>query len=477
MKKNANISDWLSSLCRPYLSLSKTNWNIMLRRTHFLLIAVILIPCIANAEIKTFMHTVQQPFGGSQSPDDARIAAIAKAKREVLEKAGVYIESLTVVKDNVTEKDELLALSAGVLKVDVVSQKNYATENSFGIIVISKVEVDTSILEERINKLLDDKALLRKYMESQKREKELLNKIEELEKRNQVVHTSASGDLAQDKENLKKEFKATSQKLTAENLIDKALSMLNNDRFSNPDKVIEYLNEAVSLDPTNSDIYYFRGAGWHQKGIDSGNWDEIKHAISEYTEAIKLAPNVYGYYVDRGNAFAEIWKTYPAIDDYSKAIEINPKGILAYNNRANSYMAMGKFDLALQDLNKAIELNSSYADAYHHRGIVWFEKANFNRALSDFTKALELNPNSAKTYYHRGKLWYDLDKLDQAIFNFNKALEISPNYSWVYFYRGLAWAGKNNELLSCKDLNISCKLGCRPGCGAYKSFKDDNLCP
>ena len=51
-------------------------------------------PLPVNNEIKTFVHTVRQSFGGSQSPDDARIAAIAKAKREVLEVAGTYIESL-----------------------------------------------------------------------------------------------------------------------------------------------------------------------------------------------------------------------------------------------------------------------------------------------------------------------------------------------------------------------------------------------
>jgi len=47
-------------------------------------------------EILTIKHTVRQTFGGGQSPDDARISAMAKAKREALEQAGTYIESLTV---------------------------------------------------------------------------------------------------------------------------------------------------------------------------------------------------------------------------------------------------------------------------------------------------------------------------------------------------------------------------------------------
>jgi hypothetical protein len=97
------------------------------------LIALLLLPVSAFGEIQTVTHTVKQSFGGSQSPDDARISAVAKAKREALEMAGTYIESLTVVKNSQVDKDEILALAAGVLKAEVVSQKNYASDDAFGI--------------------------------------------------------------------------------------------------------------------------------------------------------------------------------------------------------------------------------------------------------------------------------------------------------------------------------------------------------
>lgn len=70
---------------------------------------ILLLPYLAIAEIKTITHTVQQPFGGSQSPDDARIAGITRAKREALEQFGTYIESTTVVKDSQVDSDEILA--------------------------------------------------------------------------------------------------------------------------------------------------------------------------------------------------------------------------------------------------------------------------------------------------------------------------------------------------------------------------------
>ncbi len=154
----------------------------MLRKACLFLLILILTPGILQAEIKIYTHTVKQPFGGSQSPDDARVHAVAKAKREVLEKAGTYLESLTIVKNSMVEKDEILALAAGVLKVEVVSQENYHTKDAFGIIVVAKVDVDTSILEERIKKLLQDSSLLEEYKKNKNHEKELLARIKELEK-------------------------------------------------------------------------------------------------------------------------------------------------------------------------------------------------------------------------------------------------------------------------------------------------------
>ena len=117
------------------------------------LLSLMLMAAIAAAEVKIFTHTVKQPFGGSQSPDDARIGAVAKAKREVLEKAGTYLESLTVVKNNVVERDEILGLAAGVLNTEILSQENYATKDAFGVIITARIQVDTSVLEGRIEKM------------------------------------------------------------------------------------------------------------------------------------------------------------------------------------------------------------------------------------------------------------------------------------------------------------------------------------
>jgi len=220
----------------------------MLRKTCFLLLVLIFIPCISYAEVKIFTHTVNQPFGGSQSPDDARIAAMTKAKLEVLEKAGTYLETLTVIKNHEVEKDEILALAAAVLKAEIVSQKNYAKENAFGIVIKAKVEVDTTILDERVKEILQDRSLLDKYNDNQKREKKLLERIKELERENQKLKSLPKKEQKQRRKTLKSQFKIATQGLTASELFNKSNALWKNGKYTDPDRAIAYLSEAIRLD-------------------------------------------------------------------------------------------------------------------------------------------------------------------------------------------------------------------------------------
>lgn len=68
------------------------------------LIFLLLLPVSAIGEIQTVTHTVKQPFGGSQSANNARISAVAKTKWEALEQAWVYVEALSVVKNAKADK-------------------------------------------------------------------------------------------------------------------------------------------------------------------------------------------------------------------------------------------------------------------------------------------------------------------------------------------------------------------------------------
>jgi hypothetical protein len=126
----------------------------------FTLLLTVIVTFPAQAEVKEYIHTVKQAFSNSQSPDEARKAAIARAKHEVLEKAGTFLESHKVVKDGRLESDELRALSSAIMNVDVISQKNYLEDDTFGIILKVRIHVDTSILHQRIKDLSANNSII-----------------------------------------------------------------------------------------------------------------------------------------------------------------------------------------------------------------------------------------------------------------------------------------------------------------------------
>lgn len=293
------------------------------------LTVLLLLPVSAFGEIQTITHTVKQPFGGSQSPDDARIAAIAKAKREVLEMAGTYIESLTVVKNYQVDKDEILALAAGVLKVEVVSQKNYASEDAFGIDVIVKIVVDTSILEERVKKLLQDRTHLTQLKDAQKREKEILQKVAQLEDENRKLKAKN-----QSTPELEKQFQQASQRLTAVDWFYKA-SALWDEGYTDPKKAIEYLNNAIKLQPDYAEAYIGRGFAYFSLG-------QHQRAIEDFNKAIRLKPDNTDAYVSRGLSYNGLGQYQRAIEDYNEAIRLKPDYAEAYVSRGNAYANLGQ---------------------------------------------------------------------------------------------------------------------------------------
>ena len=209
----------------------------------FVFLCLISLPFTTSAEIRTFVHTVRQPFGESQSPDDARVAAIHKAKREVLEKAGTYLESVTIVEDGRLTKDQVLALASAVLKTEIVSQKHYHTEEGFGIIIKAKVKVDTSVLGNKVKKHLADQTIMRQLIDLRKKEKELLDKVELLGKKNQnLMNNKKTVRNKQDKRKLQKAFQQASRGLGAIFLNYHAISFWRHGKYTNPTKVISILN-------------------------------------------------------------------------------------------------------------------------------------------------------------------------------------------------------------------------------------------
>lgn len=417
---------------------------------------LLLLPVSAIGEIQTITHTVKQSFGGSQSPDDARIAAVAKAKREALELAGTYVESTTVVKNAQVEKDEILALTAGVLKAEVVSQKNYTTGDAFGIEVTVRVEVDTAVLEARLKKVLEDRTHFEQLKQARAREKELLEKIALLEAENRK-----SGKSKQKSANLKKEFQTASRGLTAVDWYNKALDLWGVGKLTDPGKAIEYLNEAIRLEPDYVEAYLIRGATYAILA-------QYQRAIQDYDTAIRLKRDYAEAHLIRGITYAILTQYRRAIQDFDTVIRLKPDDAKAYYIRGAAYNNLGKPQRAIQDFDTAIRLRPNDEAAHFSRGMVCGKLGQSQRAIQDFETAIRLKPNFPEAYYNRGLIYGILGQHQRAIHDFDTAIRLKPDYVDAYETRGIAHISAGNSRDGCPSLRRACELG---DCKGYEAAK------
>ena len=378
-----------------------------------------------------------------------------------MEKAGTYIESLTVVKNSKVEKDEILALTAGVLKAEVVSQKNYASEDAFGIEIVVNVIVDTSLLEERVKKQLQDKTHLTQLKDTQKREKELFQRVANLEEENRNLMAKN-----QSTQKLKKEFQQASRGLTAVDWFNKAVALWDGEKVTNPKKTIEYLNNAIKLEPDVASSYLNRGVAYYDLG-------QHQRAIEDYNEVIRLKEDDAGAYNNRGNAYNSLGKHQRAIEDYNQAIHLQPDYAIAYNNRGIAYGDLGQQQRAIEDYNETIRLKPDLASGYYNRGYAYDDLGQYKRAIEDYNAAIQLKPDDAKTYNCRGIDYGNLGQFQRAIEDCSVAIRLQPDDAGAYNNRGIAYFRQGNNNLGCRDAQKAYELG---NCKALEFAKGKGLC-
>ena len=71
----------------------------------------------ANAERKTYIGVGEYVMSDFETPDIAKQRAKARAEQNAVEQAGVYVESYTKTENSIVVKDEITAITIGILHV------------------------------------------------------------------------------------------------------------------------------------------------------------------------------------------------------------------------------------------------------------------------------------------------------------------------------------------------------------------------
>ncbi|MBI4082629.1 MAG: tetratricopeptide repeat protein [Candidatus Lambdaproteobacteria bacterium] len=351
-----------------------------MRLSILVLVALLALPVLAAAQVQTFRREVRQIMGSAQSLDDARAAAIAKAKRDALEEAGTWFESLSEVKSYALAKDDVTALASGIVQTRVIEEQRFVAGDTFGIRVVAEVRVDNAGLAERIRAFLADRQRLAEANANTKREKQLLEQLSALERRIAVMENITEAEKAA----LRGDVQTNTRQLTARDWYDKG----------------------------------------HALGDGQGGYTDPEQAASNYSEAIRLDSTFVEAYNNRGVVYLHHGQPERAIQDFDQALRLDPNYAQAYGNRGSAYDELKQHERAIQDHGQAIRLGLNAAAVYSNRGISYNNMRQYERAIADFDQAIRLDPNNLIPYRNRGNAHQGRGQPAQAYRDWRKACQL-----------------------------------------------------
>ena len=357
----------------------------------------ITLTSVAHAEIKEYTGVGESVISTRETLEIGQHGAKLQAERDAIEKAGVFISSISQVKNNRLEKDEIITLANGIIKIVDTSYQLLTLNDKLGTAKYRAtviVQIDTDDLNKKISDWLKRDGEERSNLTEQN--KMLLQTVADLKKRNaEIEQLVAKAKTPKDEEKIQTEIKSM-----------------------------------------NDDTLYA------QKIEDANMWiaqRNYKEAIKLFNEAIELKPNEAQAYYGRGRAYKSN-DAGKAIEDLTKALELNPKLVEAYNARSDCYYKLKDYEHALADCNKTIEFKPNFLNAYYRRSLVYNKLKDYNKALNDMSKAIEIKlgynkynwlqeqPYLTDMYCNRGYIYINLQEYEKAIADFNKTLEFSPTY-------------------------------------------------
>lgn len=139
--------------------------------------------------------------------------------------------------------------------------------------------------------------------------------------------------------------------------------------------------------------------------FDSGRYEE---AITNYNQAIELAPNNDDAWHDRGSTLSRLGRYEEALTNYNQAIKLNPKEVAGIANKGIILTRQRKYTEAEKCIKQAESMKSESEYVYYAKACFHALQNNEQQALENLEKAINIAPQKCRS---EAKTNPDFDRL------------------------------------------------------------------
>lgn len=160
-----------------------------------------------------------------------------------------------------------------------------------------------------------------------------------------------------------------------------------------------------------------------------------KAALAVINEAIKLEPKNSDYYELRSHVYRTMMDFDLSVQDDSKAIEYATKPpVNPLVNRIRYYRLKGKYDLALKDQNRLMSYFPRRVGIREQRALIYEEMGDHIHAREDLDAVIARFPTDVN-FSMRARVNLKLKKYGEALSDINRAIIAQPGMSTYYVLR------------------------------------------
>jgi tetratricopeptide (TPR) repeat protein len=208
---------------------------------------------------------------------------------------------------------------------------------------------------------------------------------------------------------------------------------------------------ALKANPSNSDVYYYRGLAEAGRG-------SLGNAAADYKKALQLNDRNSKVFLAQALLAIRTHKFEDAVNNATNAMELDNFNLDAYRVRTSAYNHLRRFDEAIVDSTRYLNAHTTQdihrADALAKRAYAFDQKKSYGSALIDYTDALSCDPENPALHAARAIVYMQLRQWQNSLNDCEFAMNHRKNDAVLYKVAAICKSHLDRGTESLKDLDM-----------------------